>query len=88
MCIKTGNSREELRLRIFMRRKKLVARPRKKVTKQRVALTISPDLLAAAKAYAYEIGESLSGLIEKLLTATVGPTGNHNTAAKDNSREK
>ena len=69
-----------------MRTKKVVVRPRKKVTKQRIALTISPDLLAASKVYAYETGESLSGLIEKLLTATVGSMGKSGESAKDDSQ--
>lgn len=48
-----------------------MARPRQKITKQRVTLTISPVLLEAAKVYAYESGDSLSGLIEKLLTEAI-----------------
>jgi hypothetical protein len=52
-----------------------MVRPRQKITKQRVTLTISPDLLTAAKSYAYESGDSLSGLIEKLLADTIKSAG-------------
>jgi hypothetical protein len=52
-----------------------VARPKKKVTKRRITLTISPELLEASKLYVFENGDSLSGLVEKLLTETVKSTG-------------
>lgn len=45
-----------------------MARPRKKVIKQRVNLSLSPELHAAAQEYAYEKNESLSGMVERLLS--------------------
>jgi len=55
-----------------------MARPKKKVTKQRVTITITPSLLCAAQEFAYETGESLSGLIERLLRGAIGP---HNVSS-------
>ena len=77
MCFNT-NKNTTFNIKIaethFYAQKERMARPRQKVIKQRVTLTISPALLAASKVYAYETGESLSSLIEKLLTATVKPS--------------
>ena len=65
----------------FYAQKERMARPRQKVIKQRVTLTISPTLLEASKAYAYETGESLSSLIEKLLTAVLKSSDKSGTSA-------
>jgi hypothetical protein len=44
-----------------------MARPRKKITKPPVNLTIDPVLIHKAKALAYEKGTSLSEMVEGLL---------------------
>jgi hypothetical protein len=63
-----------------------MARPLKKTVKPRTNLTIDPAIKAQAAALAYELGESLTGMIERLLedeiakknvdttTATTRPT--------------
>lgn len=44
-----------------------MGRPKKKITKAPLNLTLSPSLIEAAKAYAFNCNESLSELIERLL---------------------
>lgn len=60
-----------------MRIKTSMVRPRKKVIKSRVNLSLSPHLLEAASTYAYERNESLSSLVERLLVEAM--TGNPGT---------
>lgn len=48
-----------------------MGRPRKKITKLRVNLSLDPQLHAEAQNYAYQQNESLSSLVERLLGETI-----------------
>jgi len=62
-----------------------MGRPRKKIPKTQLNLTLNPSVIEQAKEYAFECNESLSQLIERLLREEMAGNTNASTHITDSA---